>query len=57
MKTRLFLLILAASILSCTQETEQITNVSDYEKYLDSSENKALELALKDNTFWKDKWT
>ncbi len=57
MKTRLFLLILAASILSCTHEPEQITNVSDYEKYLESSENKALELALKDNTFWKDKWT
>ena len=56
MKTKLLILLITVAVaFSCSQPPKQISNVSDYEVYLQGSENEALRLALEDNTFWKDK--
>jgi len=57
MKYRLSFLVLVLIILqSCSNTSaEKVTNKTDYDKYLDLSENENLETAEQSNDFWLDK--
>jgi tetratricopeptide (TPR) repeat protein len=55
MKTKYLILIVLAISFSCTNTPKKITNVNDYEAYLELPENQALESALKDLEFWNQK--
>ena len=44
------------SISSCTNEKTKITNTSDYNAYLNISENKNIQLAKTEIDFWQKKY-
>ena len=49
-------LLLVILLASCSNKpTNQITNTGDYEKYLNLSDNRSLDLAHKEIVFWEDK--
>lgn len=43
-------------LLSCESKPEQITNVADYDKYLNIKGNETLEVAKKEIDFWQKKY-
>ena len=56
MKTLKILSLLVFSILSsCTNKPSQITNTSDYEQYLNVKENKSIDFANREISFWQTK--
>jgi tetratricopeptide (TPR) repeat protein len=51
-----FLFVTFAITISCNkQETKQITNANEYQAYLQLDQNKALETANEELTFWENK--
>jgi len=48
-------LLLATVFTSCNTSKEKITDAKDYNKFLEIDSNKALDLALDDLAFWKEK--
>lgn len=56
MKTTLSYIVLLLVAFGCSKTPKhQITNPTDYQKYLEISENRALENALNERKFWVDK--
>ena len=49
----MLLLFLLISISSCKIPTKKVTNINDYNRYLEFVENEALVLAQEENEFWK----
>lgn len=47
--------LLLVVLSSCNSSPKQITNVKDYNSFLVNEENKMLQVALKDLTFWEKK--
>ncbi|MFH6942635.1 hypothetical protein [Flavobacterium sp. FlaQc-50] len=59
MKTlsKILSLLCVVLLTSCTGKSDnQITNATDYEKYLHLNDNKSLDLAHKEITFWQNKF-
>ena len=50
------IILFTISISSCTNEKSKITNVSDYNTYLKTSENKSIQLANTEIDFWQKKY-
>ena len=50
------IILFTISISSCTNEKSKITNVSDYNTYLNISENKNIQLANTEIDFWQKKY-
>lgn len=56
MKTLKILPILVLILCSCTNTPSQITNASDYEKYLHVKENKSINFARTEINFWQSRY-
>ena len=58
MKTKIYTLcaVIILSITSCTSSSEKITDINDYNNYLQLAENKTLQKAQEENKFWKEKF-
>ena len=50
------IILFAISISSCTNEKSKVTNTSDYNTYLNLSENKNIQLAKTEINFWQKKY-
>lgn len=50
------IILFAISISSCTNEKSKITNASDYNIYLNQTENKNIQLAKTEIDFWQKKY-
>ncbi|NNC50618.1 MAG: cell surface protein [Flaviramulus sp.] len=48
-------ILLLLVIVSCNKTPKQITNINDYNEYLEVSENEMLQLATEDLKFWEKK--
>lgn len=55
LKTLPLLVFAILTISSCTNKPSQITKTSDYEKYLNVKENKSIDFANKEISFWQTK--
>ena len=49
------IILFAISISSCTNEKSKITNASDYNIYLNQTENNNMQLAKTEIEFWQKK--
>lgn len=59
MKTKQYTLLLLAFLLliSCNKETESVVNPEDYNAYLNTKTNKALDFTKSELDFWQKKYT
>ncbi len=55
-KQILILLVTAITFVSCKQNSEQITNNKDYDKYLEIKDNKSKDFAQNEIDFWQKKY-